>query len=170
MAMPTRISESFDYPAPAERVFAMICTTDFQRAKCQAANALSEQVGVELGNGRVVLECNRRLSTQNLSLPAGINLGPAVEVRETQDWAQQPSADGRYHGSITVWLAGIPLSFNGTLAMGPGGSGTLEQVEGELRSTIPLLGGTIERAAEPAIRAGISIEQQVGRQQLADPA
>lgn len=170
MAMATSISESFDYAAAPAEVFAMICTPAFQQAKCEESHALSHQVDVRRADGRVQLTCNRRLSTENLRLPAGINLGSALEVRETQDWAEQPDANGRYDGRISVSLAGVPLTFGGTLAMAAGGSGTVEQVRGELKSSVPLFGATVERAAQPAIIAGISIEQQVGTRLLATPA
>jgi Protein of unknown function (DUF2505) len=55
----------------------------------------------------------------------------------------------------------------GTLSLAPAGAGTAETVDGELTASVPLIGGRIAKAAEPALRAAIEVEQRVGTTWLA---
>ena len=56
---------------------------------------------------------------------------------------------------------------NGTVRLGPAGSGTRIDVDGDLKAKIPLLGGKVEKAAEGPILGAIEKEQEVGTAWLA---
>ena len=68
---------------------------------------------------------------------------------------------------VVVEIQSAPVRLTGSLSLGPDGAGTAEQVDGDQKASLPLVGGKIEKAAEPAIRAAIGKEQEIGRGWLA---
>ena len=63
---------------------------------------------------------------------------------------------------MTVEIKGAPIRLNGMLALRPDDAGCEEVIAGELKASIPLLGGKMERAAEPALMSAIRKEEEVG--------
>jgi hypothetical protein len=63
------------------------------------------------------------------------------------------------------------VQLTGSLWLGLHDGGTLHAVDGDLKASVPLLGGKIEKAAEPAIRSAMRVEERTGRAWLAgEPA
>ena len=63
------------------------------------------------------------------------------------------------------YLTGIgdaPISMNGTMKLAPSAVGTRIDIDGDLKATIPLIGGKIEKAAAPSIIKAMDKEQQTG--------
>jgi hypothetical protein len=68
---------------------------------------------------------------------------------------------------VAVHIPGTPLRMTGSLDLAPNGhGGTIETVDGVLKASVPLIGGRIEKAAEPALRGAIDVEQRLGRRWL----
>jgi hypothetical protein len=55
----------------------------------------------------------------------------------------------------------------GKLELGPGGPGTVLELTGDLKVSIPLLGKKLEQSAAPAVLAGFDVQQKVGSEWLA---
>ncbi|MDQ1289044.1 MAG: hypothetical protein QG622_2610 [Actinomycetota bacterium] len=163
-----RFSAEIRYDADPRQVFRMIVDHEFQEAKCLASGSLEHDVEVaEHSDGGAVVISNRTMPTDHLPDFARSLVGATVHLRETQRW-RPASPDGTRTGSIEVEIHGVPVRFVGSLALAPDGSGTRWPIEGELTASVPLLGGRIERAAEPAVLAGIRVEQRTGTSWLAD--
>ena len=79
----------------------------------------------------------------------------------------RPAADGSRTGTIHIGIGDAPVAMQGGLRMRVDGRGTRIDIDGDLKARVPLVGGRIERAAEPSIRAAIDIEQEVGEKWLA---
>jgi hypothetical protein len=43
------------------------------------------------------------------------------------------------------------------------GTGTRQTIDGDLKASVPLIGGRIEKAIEPALQGAIRVEQREGR-------
>ena len=65
-----------------------------------------------------------------------------------------------------VEISGVPVRLSGELSLRPFGDGTVYEVQGDLKASVPLIGGRIEKAAESAIRAAIRVEERTGRDWL----
>ena len=52
----------------------------------------------------------------------------------------------------------MPPTMHGTLLLEPGGPGTLEHIEADLKAKVPLIGGKLEKAAASPIQEAIDIE------------
>jgi hypothetical protein len=53
------------------------------------------------------------------------------------------------------------------MTLRPGDGGTRQTIDGDLKASVPLVGGRIEKAIEPAMQAAIRVEQREGRAWLA---
>lgn len=164
-----RLTADITYAADPAAVFAMLTTTAFQERKCRATGALSQQVDVErYDDGSAVIRTVRTLPTQQVPDFARAFVGATIDVVQTDDWGPA-GPDGAREGSVVVEIKGAPIRFAGSLALRAGSAGTAERIDGDIKASVPLIGGRMERALEPALRAAIDVEQREGRAWLAAP-
>jgi hypothetical protein len=161
-----KISATVDYPATPDAVFAMLANEEFQSRKCAATGAVRHSVSISTQGAHTVIVSSRDLPTDEFPDFVKSMVGATRAVTETQDWGP-PGTEGSRQGSLTVDIAGVPIGLAGTLSLAPGGQGTVETVEGDLKAKIPLLAGKIESAAAPAIRSAIRVENETGHAWLA---
>jgi hypothetical protein len=163
-----QVSAEIRYDADPARVFEMLSDPAFQEAKCVASGALEHAVEVSLAeDGGATVLCRRKMPTEHVPDFVRSFIGATLTLVETQTW-RPAGHDGSRTGAIAVQIEGAPVRFAGSLALVADGGGTLEPIEGELKASVPLLGGQIERAAEPAVMAAIKVEQRTGITWLAD--
>jgi hypothetical protein len=161
-----KISAILDYAATPHQVFAMLTDEDFQVRKCEATGAASYAVSITTDGDRTVIVSSRDLPTDDFPDFVKSLVGATLAVTETQDWG--PAAkDGTRQGALTVDIAGAPIDLAGSLSLEPGGQGSVESVQGDLKARIPLLGGRIEKAAAPAIESAIRVEREIAEAWLA---
>jgi Protein of unknown function (DUF2505) len=161
-----KISAILDYAATPSEVFAMLSDEDFQARKCIATGALSHSVSVSAQGDRTVIVSNRDLPTDGFPDFVKRLVGTTLAITETQDWGPAGPGGAR-QGRLTVNIAGAPIDLAGTLSLAPDGQGSVESVEGDLKATIPLIGGKIEKSAAPAIESAIRAERETGQAWLA---
>ncbi|KQX65643.1 DUF2505 domain-containing protein [Angustibacter sp. Root456] len=153
------------YAADPDRVFEMLLDPAFHEKVCLATGALDHSVDVEPADGGATITTTRKLPADGLPDFVRTFVGETLDVMRVDHWGS-PGSDGTRRGTIVVEIQGTPVRLTGTVTMHAGGPGTLEEVEGDLKAAVPLLGGKIERAAEPAVRAAVSKEQEVGNEWL----
>ena len=156
------------YPAADPgTVFAMIGDTDFQERKCVATGAVEHDVDVEeFEDGSATVTTRRSLPTDQVPDFVRTFVGATVTVSQIDDWGA-PAADGGREGTIVVEIAGAPVRLTGTLRLVAEGDGTVQYVDGDLKASVPLIGGKIEKAVMPAIEAAIRVEERESKAWLA---
>jgi hypothetical protein len=96
--------------------------------------------------------------------------GGTLTILQVETW-DPPDGDGGREGTIEVEISGAPVRMSGTPSMVPDGTGdgieTVETIDGDLKARVPLIGGRVERAAEPAVRAAVGAERRTGTAWLA---
>lgn len=161
-----QIAAQITYPAAPEAVFAMLTDEDFVRQVCEATGAVRHEAGVEYAGGGAVVTTRRELPTDEIPDFIRRFVGQTLTVLRVDTWGPA-AADGSRAGSLTVEIVGAPVRMTGTLRLRAGGAGTVEDVDGDLKASVPLIGGKVERAAEPAIRSALRTEEQLGQAWLA---
>ena len=161
-----RIAKTIEYAATPEEVFSVLSDVKFQEAKCAATAAIKHSAGVETVGDHTVITTMRILPSDGLPDFAKSMVGETLKVTETQDWGPA-AADGSRRGTVAMAVAGAPIALTGTLAIAPGGAGTVEQLDAELKARVPLIGGKIEKAAAPPIEEAIDIEATTAQEWLA---
>jgi uncharacterized protein DUF2505 len=163
-----RVTAEIRYPATPDDVFTMLTDKTFQDRKLSQTGALSWKVEVHPdGAGGAVVTSSRALPTDQVPDAFRTLVGQQITITQTETWAAA-SPDGGRTGSLVVEVAGAPVRMNATLSLSASGAGTVELVDGELKARVPLIGGRIERAAEPAVRAAIDAEKRIGQAWLAE--
>jgi hypothetical protein len=166
-----RLTDEIRYAADPDTVFAMLSDPDFQDSKCRATGALEHSVEVEPDDeGGVTITTSRSMPTDQLPDFLRGLAGGTLTVVQVETW-DPPDGDGGREGTIEVEISGAPVSMHGTLSLAPDGTGdgarTVETIDGELKAKVPLIGGRIEKAAEPAVRAAVRAERHTGTAWLA---
>jgi hypothetical protein len=162
-----RITAELAYDADPDTVFAMICDVAFQERKCLANGAVDHVVEIkEREDGGAVVITHRTLPADGLPDFFTSFIGRTLRVTQTDHWAR-PAPNGSREGTAVVEIAGAPIRFTAALRLGPEGSGSRQSMAGDLRASVPLIGGKIEKAAEQAIRAAIRAEQRTSTAWLA---
>jgi hypothetical protein len=147
-----QIHEELRYPRPPAEVFALIATGAFQLE-------LIAHLG---GNNPEVIEEERgpdgsvRLVTRQstaVELPAfARKLIPAnTAVTQVYDWG--PPADGHYRGTWSAAARGAPVSIGGPTELRPdAGGGCVHVYGGEVKASVPVVGGRLESFALDNLR------------------
>ncbi len=161
-----RIQKSYEYAASPETVFAMLADPQFQAAKCEATHPLSHTESVAPKGEQTEIVTRRVVSTDGFPDFAKSMIGPKLAITETVIWSRA-SIDGSRTGTMVIGVGDAPVGMQGTVSMMPAAGGTRMEIDGDLKARIPLLGGTIEKTAEPWVVAGVDKEQEVGREWLA---
>lgn len=159
-----RISEAFDYPAPADEVFEMMTTEAFLEQVCEATYAVSHSVEVTEVGGTITVVVHRELPTDGFPDFARGLVGPTISAVQTIAYAA-PTAAGVRVGDMHIELGmqrGAPIQLTAQLVLTPSGERTQVRIEGELVCSIPLVGSKIEQAASRPVVAGIHKEREVG--------
>jgi hypothetical protein len=133
----------------------------FQEQVCEATGALRHEVQIEQDDGAAVITTRRELPTDDIPDYARGFVGTTLDVVRVDRW-EAPAADGSREGTINLEIKGAPIRLHGTLGLRPDDAGCEEAITGDLKASIPLLGGKMEKAAEPALMSAIRKEEQVG--------
>jgi hypothetical protein len=162
---PVQVNAKVFYPASPDVVFEMLVDRAFCERVCEATGAIRYEVEIERDAGAATITTRRELPTDQVPDYARGFIGSSLEVVRVDHW-DAPDADGNRDGTVTVEIKGAPIRLNGSLALRVDDAGTQELIAGDLKASIPLLGGKIEKAAEPALMSAIRKEEEVGLQQL----
>lgn len=161
-----QVSAQITYPATADAVFSLLTDREFLADVCRATGALSQTVDVEKTGSGVTVTTRRDLPTDDIPDFVKRFVGPVLTVVRVDRW-EAPGPDGSRHGTLNLEIAGAPVRLTGTLGLRPDGAGAVQDVDCDLKASVPLVGGKVEKAAEPAIRAGLRAEERVARDWLA---
>lgn len=156
-----RITQTMDYAASPEAVFAMMTSEEFQEQKCADAGALSHHVAASLTGGHARIVVGRDLPTDRLPDFAKSLVGQTLSTTETWEW-DDASSGGERRGTLTVEVKGTPIAMRSTFVLAGNGAGSVVTIDGELKASIPLFGGKIEKASAPAVLGALRSEQRTG--------
>lgn len=162
-----RVDQDIHYPVPPAEVAAMLADPAFVDRKCAAMGSISHDSEVVGKAGDAFTVTTRRtLPTDSFPDVARRFVGETIDIRQVDAW-EAAGADGTRAGTLVVEVVGAPLRLTGTQRLDPDGTGTLQTVTGDLKASVPLVGGRLEKAAEPAITLAIRTEAKVGSAWLA---
>lgn len=161
-----QVTAQIPYASSCDRVFAMLTDEAFVQQVCEATGALRQEVTIAPDAGGATVTTRRELATDEIPDFIRRFVGQTLTVLRVDRWGAA-AADGSREGSLSVEIVGAPVRMTGTLRLSPKHAGTIEDVDGDLRASVPLIGSKVERAAEPAIRSALGKEEQLGRAWLA---
>lgn len=154
-----------DYDHGPNEVFAVLTDPDFVAATVNQMSVGGQSHQVTTRGDHTVVTTRRTLPTDDLPDVAKKFAGPVLILDEVQDWGPA-GPDGARHGTVTLRIDGVPVALTGTIALTPSAKGATQEVRADLKAKVPLIGGTIEKAAAPAIIAGIDAVAEMAKERL----
>lgn len=155
------------YPADVERVLAMLADEEFLRQKAESlghGNFSVLQIGEAAGTTTISTK-----RTVPVALPdfARKFLSPTNDTTQTDLWSA-PAADGSRDGTWSIAVAGAPVRMSGTVRLAPTADGCTNTIRGQLKVSVPLVGGRLEKMLVEQTGRVIDAEGEFGRRWLAE--
>jgi hypothetical protein len=154
------LSASTTLPHSVDRVAAVFANEDFQRHTSELVGGTLESFKVD-GDvaGAFSTTSVRTLPTTRLPEIARKFVGERLTVTQLETW-EAPAADGSRQSSISLKIAGAPLDVSAVQRLVADGGNTRVELEGNVTSSVPFLGGKIADAAEPMVGKALNIQSQ----------
>jgi hypothetical protein len=160
-----KLQHTLSYEADPAAVFAVLSDPDYVDEKCRATGSLDTEVDVSAEGADTVITTVRKLPADDLPSFAKSFVGDAITVDQTERWG--PAAqDGSREGSLKATFRGTPMKVEATMRLSPGGAGSELRVAGDVKSGIPLMGGSIESFAADQLTKGLDREAEVANARL----
>jgi uncharacterized protein YndB with AHSA1/START domain len=134
------------YDADVETVFALITDADFMTRKYTAIGSTNVAVDKSEEAGGACELVMRRTVTVDLPGFAKRVMTPSNTAIQTENWAAV-QADGSRVCTYRVEIQGMPSTITGTVTLSADGAGTRQDIDADVKVSIPLIGGKLEKFA-----------------------
>jgi hypothetical protein len=161
-----RLYAQHDYDADPAEVFTMLTDEAFLREKLRARGDTEVRVlecGPGAGGFRIV---TRRVVALDVPGFARRFLRPTNKVTQTDIWSDA-DADGTRAGTWQVEASGVPVTMTGTMTLTGTSRHSVEEIDGDVRSTVPFVGGQLAAFVGRAAVENLLAEHAFARRWLA---
>jgi hypothetical protein len=160
MMSPMRLRHELAYDAPPAEVLDMMSDPLFWEKVGQANDVISwtPTVTSDAGATRVVIDEEQR--TTGVPSFAKKIVGESTRVVITQVWRG-------HEASYDIETPGKPTRVRGTATVSPNGSGAVLVYDLDIKASVPLIGGKLEKLVADLTEEGFDKEQTVGATWLA---
>ena len=154
------LSATTTLPHDVSSVAAVFANEDFQRHTSEYVGGTLESFAVDGDTaGAFSTTSVRTLPTTRLPEIARKFVGEKLTVTQVENW-DAPSADGSRQSNITLKISGAPLDVTAVQRLVAENGSTRIELEGNVTSSVPFLGGKIAEAAEPMVAKALNIQSQ----------
>ena len=157
-----RVSVELRYPGrTVQEVRAMLADPAFRQAVCDyQAVEDSEVVVEEYDDGSMTVDTHRTYGADFVPSFARKFVGATIEVVQREEWT---STDATYE----LTIPGKPGEMHGHARLTQAGPDAIENIDGEVKVGIPLVGGRLEDMIADLLRNAFKAENKVGLKWLA---
>ena len=159
-----KFSHELRYAAPADDVHAMLTEQEFRERVCDANRAVAHRVEVTPTGDRTRVVVDQTLQTKGIPSFAAKFVGDRIQIVQTEQWTSPTDAD------LEVTIPGKPGQLRGTITLEENGGETVQRLSGDLKVSIPLVGGKLEELIGGFLASALRHEHRVGQAWLADGA
>jgi hypothetical protein len=155
------------YDADVETVFALITDADFMTRKYTAIGSTNVAVDKSEESGGACELVLRRTVTVDLPGFAKRVMKPSNTAIQTEDWGVA-EPDSSRSCTYRVEIQGMPSTITGTVTLSVDGTGTRQDIDADVKVSIPLIGGKLEKFAistgttDLAAQAGFTSKELAG--------
>lgn len=157
-----RFEHTMRYDASPEEVFAMLGEEAFRERVCQAQHVTECTVTAGGGGGTMSVVVDQKRPSKGIPSFAQKFVGDSIHIRQAEEWSSPTDA------RLELTVPGKPARLSGTITLRPDGGGTVETVSGDLKVSIPLVGGKIEVLVAELFEHALQSEERIGKAWLAD--
>lgn len=152
------LNASTTLPYPADAVAEVFTDREFvQAVSAKAGGELTEFNVTGPITGAFDMTTVRAVPTDRLPDLARKFVGATMTVTQREVWSA-PDADGSRTASITIAVAGAPVDVKATQKLVARGGETVVELDGQVTSSIPFMGGKIASAAEPYLGKALNLQ------------
>jgi hypothetical protein len=154
------------YDGDVETIFALITDPDFMTRKYSAigsTNVAVDRSDEDAGGCELVM---RRTVTLDLPGFAKRVMKPSNTAVQTENWAAA-DANGARVCAYHVEIQGMPSKVTGTVTLSAEGTGTKQDIEADVKVSIPLVGGKLEKFAVETAKTDIADQFEFTVKELA---
>lgn len=149
------------YAAAPEQVHAMLVSPEFREEVCAYQEALSHSVEITADGGTTHVVITQTQAMDGAPAAARKVVGSSVTIVQRESWRAIDAAD------FSVEIPGKPGRLTGAITLQDRGDGSCDEVfTGEVKVSIPLVGGKLEGFIADILTRALRREGRVGVQWL----
>jgi hypothetical protein len=156
-----KFHNELDYEASPEDVRAMLADPAFREKVCRAQGVTGCTVSVDPAGDKMSVVIDTTRPAEGVPGFAKKFVGDTIAISQREVWADPTNA------SLAVTVPGKPGQFDGHVSLNGDVTGTVETVSGDVKVSIPLIGGKLERLVSDMLGSALRIENRVGKAWLA---
>jgi hypothetical protein len=164
-----KVSSTHTYHAPPDVVLTMLTDPEVLSAKYEALGHRDIRVVEHTVDADGVRVATRRSVPMDVPGFAKKFLKPMNTVEQLDEW-DSPTTDGSCTGTWRADAGGVPVDVGGTLQITPGTkkNTTVVEISGEVRSSVPLVGGKLAGFVGADVQRTLAAEEDFNDGYLAD--
>lgn len=155
MMVPMRLHHELTYDAAPDAVLAMVTDPAYWDKVAVATGALSSVATVEQADGTTTMVIDQEQEVVGVPSFAKKFVGDSTRAITTTVWTGATA-------SHTVDTPGKPTSITGTATVSAKGSGSVLSYDLEVKASVPLIGGKLEKLVLELYADGLAKEQAAG--------
>jgi len=162
--MSTTVKQTMTYDADCDRIFEMFRDETYIGEKLAGTGGFDPEISITEPGSEVKITAARSVPAE---VPGFVKkfTGDEIRIVEVQDWS--PADDlGARTAKVTLEFSGTPSTVQGTLDLRPQGDGAEVLVDFDVKASVPLVGGKIERVIADQIERAIRQENKIGNDWL----
>ena len=156
-----RFEHELRYDAGVDEVRAMLADPTFRERVCEAQRVSECTVTIDGVDETMTVTVDQKRPSDGVPGFAQKFVGDTIHIRQQEDWSGQRDA------RLEVSIPGKPGHLKGTITLRPDGDGTVQKVAGDLKVSIPMVGGKLEGLIGDLFGHALRAEQRVGTSWLA---
>lgn len=151
-----KFSQEIRYAADADAVYAMLRDQVFREEVCEAGGALAHAVRITPSDAGMTVVVDQTMPAEGIPSFAKKFVGDKIQVVQKETWTSPSGAD------LDVSIPGKPGHMRGTITLTEADGETVETVAGEIKVSIPLVGGKLEGLIGDLLASALRREGKVG--------
>jgi hypothetical protein len=157
-----KIRHAAKYAAGATAVFAALTDPQFLTRKSEAIKATDISASADpVADGSAVTTLRRKVDLELPGFAKKALGGGGIMIVDKQEWGP-PDADGNRTAAASGTMEGHSGGFHGTVSiLGDGPDSATVVVEGDVKVSMPLIGGKIEKMVAGLITKMLDSDQRV---------
>ncbi|MDP3969712.1 MAG: DUF2505 domain-containing protein [Nocardioides sp.] len=156
-----KFRQEMQYDAPPAAVRAMVADPAFREEVCEEQGTLRHDVTITPDGEQLTVRIELVQPTTGVPAVAKKFVGNETEVVQEESWHDATSAD------LKVTIPGKPGSLVGGIRLEEDGDGTRQVIEGDLKVSVPLVAGKLEKVIADLLSSAIRAEERAGKRWLA---
>lgn len=138
-----KVSATHRYTCDMDELFSHFCKPDFYKKKFKACGARNIKVLESAQDGDAFSITTEREVRADVPGVLKSFLGEWNTLTQTESW--EGEAGDEYYSELEISSAGAPVTIEGGMVLTPDGDGCINEIDIEIRCSIPLVGKKLEQ-------------------------